>query len=221
MTLTVSHFLEEDNMAKDWMKELGRINKATGVQPGDPIPTKNIVAAMDAADMDKEDQAKILSSFMAAHTSEPAPSTKSAEPAAPAAKPEPMTLTQLIALMNDPAALKQAWDKLGQENKDELVAQIKAVEAKLATPEPKAAPTAPVASTAKQVPVGARVSTQKGSYQKTAQGWVDTATNKVVTGAWPGYLNRQYQAVLAKRGITESVKPYHIKISSRKKPVSR
>lgn len=65
---------------------------------------------------------------------------------------------------------------------------------------------------AQSVPVGARISTAKGSFTRTARGWVDTKTNKPAVGAWPGYLTRQYQAVMKRRGLTESTNPYHIKL---------
>ena len=85
------------------------------------------------------------------------------------------------------------------------------------TPSPKITPNTPTPSIGpkpggKTVPVGAMVSTPKGSFSKTETGWINNATKQPAQGAFPMYLTRWYFAALAKRGLSESKKPHHVKV---------
>lgn len=110
-----------------WIKKLAEINKRTGVEPGAPVPVKNIMQAFTAAGVSEDDQAKILAGFMATVDVKP---TDAAPADAPAPATKPLTLAEIMQLINDPAKhadLVARWKQLTPEQQAELKAQILAL----------------------------------------------------------------------------------------------
>lgn len=201
-------------MNDQWISKLAEINKRTGVAPGEPIPAKNILQAFKAAGVSEEDQARILSGFM--ETVDVKPGDADSAPV-PAPAPATLTIAEIVQMFLDPskhADLVSKWKSLTPEQQAEISKQINSMKPEASK---KAEPAPSASASAQSVPVGARISTTKGSFTRTAQGWVDTKTNKPAVGAWPGYLTRQYQAVMKRRGLTESKNPYHVKLRIGKK----
>lgn len=110
-------------MNDSWIKQLARINKQTGTDPKGAIPVKNIMAAFKAAGMSDEEQAQILSGFMAATDIKPAGVT-------PAPAPTSLTLAQIVQMIQEPskhANLVAQWNLLTPDQQAELKAQILAL----------------------------------------------------------------------------------------------
>ena len=126
-----------------------------------------------------------------------------------------LTVEQFIAMVKDPSKIDELKQILAKMDPKAL-ADLKAKIAPLLTNPAQPSGTVPVgaAQPSGTVPVGARISTAKGSFLRTTQGWVNADTNQPAQGALPIYLTKQYQAAMAKRGLTESSKPYHIRIRS-------
>ena len=110
-------------MARNWLDDLARVNRNTNVKEGDPIPAANILQAMDDADVPKEEQARILGTFMEVN--------KDSLGGPAADKPETtLTLQQMIAMAQDPSKrreLQTLWASLPEDKKRELFAQIEAL----------------------------------------------------------------------------------------------
>lgn len=85
-------------MAKDWVKELAKINQMSGVGPNDPVPTSNVIKAFGAANLSTAEQAKILAGFMT--TTAPLATADSSPDAKPDHKP--------VAGAEEPAAKPDA-----------------------------------------------------------------------------------------------------------------
>ncbi len=130
-------------MNNAWIKKLAEINKRTGVEPGSPVPVKNILQAFKDAGVSEDEQAKILAGFMATVDVKPADAATPAEPAA--APATTLTMAEILQLIQDPtkhADLVAKWKKLSPEQQAELKAQIDALkpaDAKKAAPSAGAA----------------------------------------------------------------------------------
>ena len=129
-------------MADNWINILGKINKAAGVQPGDPVPVDHVLQAFNQAGMDEAEQARVLAGFLATHDT----GTPGAEPAAPpAAAPAPattLTIAQIIQLVQDPSKheeLVNMWKALPADQKTKLTNQIKALQPAKVDPQYNAA----------------------------------------------------------------------------------
>jgi len=114
-------------MTDKWIAKIADINQKTGVEPNKPVPVANIMQAFKLAGISKEDQAKILSGFMA--TVDVKPADVKATSAAVAA-PAKLTLAQIMDMAGDPSKaeqLKAAIAALSDTDKQALIPQVQAL----------------------------------------------------------------------------------------------
>jgi len=190
-------------MTDAWMSKLAKINQATGVEPGTPVPVKNILQAFEDVGISEEDQAKILAGFMA--TVDVKPADVKAASFAPAAAPAKLTLAQIVDMARDPSKaeqLKTAMAALSDADKQALMPQIQALKpADAATPTPSANSSTPAA--VRQYKTGDIVTAKNSQrYQR-----IENPATKVIQ--WKNLATNKLMALpVAKQlGLNESINP--------------